>query len=193
MIEIFSLFLVAVFVNNFVMVQFLGLCPFIGASQRLSNAAGMSLATIFVLTLSSGASHLVNHYLLIPLGLEFLRIIAFIVIIAGVVQFAEITIRSTQPILHRSLGIYIPLITTNCAVLGLALLMARDAYSLTEALVYGLGASTGFSLVVLAFSSLREKLATADIPLVFSGNAIHLITAGLLSLAFMGFTGMGNG
>jgi len=191
MIETLSIFLTAVFVNNFVMVQFLGLCPFMGASQKLDNAIGMSLATIFVLTLAAGLSYLVNQYLLAPLNLEFLRIIAFIVIIAAIVQFAEMMIRSSHPVLHRSLGLFIPLITTNCAVLGVALLLVSKPYGFVTALFYGLGAACGFALVLLIFSAMRERLDQADIPAVFSGTAIHMITAALLSLAFMGFTGMG--
>ena len=179
-----------IFVNNFVMVQFLGLCPFMGASQKLESALGMAAATTFVLTLASGVSHLLNSWLLEPFALEYLRIVVFIVVIAGLVQFTELVIRKTQPLMHQVLGIFIPLITTNCAVLGVALLNVRQTHSLLDSLFYGLGAALGFSLVLIVFTAMRERLAGADVPAPFQGAAIHMITAGLLSLAFMGFTGM---
>ena len=182
--------LTTVFVNNFVMVQFLGLCPFMGASQRLETAIGMSAATTFVLTLSCGASYLIDTYLLVPFGLDYLRIIAFIVVIGALVQFSEVVMRSTQPVLHQVLGIFVPLITTNCAVLGVALLNARELHGLADSLIYGFGAALGFSGLLIVFSVIREKQAAADIPLPFRGAAINMITAGILSLAFMGFTGM---
>ncbi|MCB1647153.1 MAG: electron transport complex subunit RsxA [Pseudomonadales bacterium] len=180
-----------IFTNNFVMVQFLGLCPFMGASRRLDMATGMAAATTFVLTLAAAASYLLEHYVLMPLDLGYLRIISFIVVIAMLVQLAEIVIRATQPLLHQMLGIFIPLITTNCAVLGVALLSVRQNHSLFEAIIYGFGASLGFSLVLVLFAAIRERQAGADIPVPFRGAAINMITAGLLSLAFLGFTGMG--
>jgi electron transport complex protein RnfA len=179
-----------IFINNFVMVQFLGLCPFMGASQKFDSAVGMAAATTFVLTLASAASFLVEHYLLIPFELQYLRIILFIVIIAALVQFSEMIIRATQPMLHQVLGIFIPLITTNCAVLGVALLNVRHSRTFFESIVYGFGAAIGFSLVLIVFAAIREKQEHQDIPLPFRGAAINMITAGLLSLAFMGFTGM---
>lgn len=182
--------LTAIFVNNFVMVQFLGLCPFMGASRKFHGALGMAAATTFVLTLASAASYLVEHYVLIPLEIEFLRIIAFIVIIAALVQFTEIVIRATQPLLHQILGIFIPLITTNCAVLGVALLNVRQTHGFVESIMYGFGAALGFSLLLLMFAAIREKQEFADIPVPFQGAAINMITAGLLSLGFLGFTGM---
>ena len=172
------------------MVQFLGLCPFMGASQKFESAIGMAAATTFVLTFASAASYLVETYLLVPLNLEYLRIIAFIVIIAALVQFAEMVIKSTQPLLHQVLGIFIPLITTNCAVLGVALLNVRQAHSFYESIIFGFGAALGFSLMLIMFASIRERLETANTPSPFQGAAIHMITAGLLSLGFMGFTGM---
>lgn len=190
MIEALTIFVTAIFVNNFVMVQFLGLCPFMGASQKMSSAYGMCLATIFVLTLASAISYVVNVTLLIPLEVEFLRIIVFIVIIAAIVQLAEMMIRNSQPVLYQVLGIFIPLITTNCAVLGVALINVRQSHSFLESVFFGLGAGIGFSLVLLMFAALRERMVHADIPQVFAGSAINMITAGLLSLAFMGFTGM---
>lgn len=184
--------LTAVFVNNFVMVQFLGLCPFMGASQRLDSAIGMATATTFVLTLASGLSFLVEHWLLIPFGLEYLRIIAFIVIIAALVQFSEMVIRATQPLLHQVLGIFIPLITTNCAVLGVALLNVRASHSFVDSVFYGLGAAVGFSMLLICFAAMRERLDHANIPAPFRGAAINMMTAGIVSLAFLGFTGMGS-
>jgi len=180
----------AIFVNNFVMVQFLGLCPFMGASAKLDSAVGMAAATTFVLTLASALAFMVEHYILLPLHLEYLRIIAFIVLIAALVQFAEMVMRATQPLLHQVLGIFIPLITTNCAVLGVALLNVRQSHSFIDSLFFGLGAALGFSLLLILFAAMREKLEHADIPGPFRGAAINMITAGLLSLAFMGFTGM---
>ena len=179
-----------IFVNNFVMVQFLGLCPFMGASQRLDTAIGMSAATTFVLTLSCGISYLLDTYLLIPFNLEYLRIIAFIVVIGTMVQFSEVVMRATQPLLHEVLGIFVPLITTNCAVLGVALQNASKDLNFMESSLYGFGAGAGFSLVLIFFSAMRERLAAADIPAPFEGAAIAMITAGLMSLAFMGFSGL---
>ncbi|GAA0570067.1 electron transport complex subunit RsxA [Halomonas salifodinae] len=180
-------------VNNFVLVQFLGLCPFMGVSNKLESAIGMAAATTFVLTLSALVSHLVFHRLLAPLGLEYLRIIAFILVIAAVVQFTELMVRKTSPLLHQVLGIFLPLITTNCAVLGVALLSVRRESSLIEAGLYGLGAALGFSLVLVLFAALRERLALADVPRPFRGAAIAMISASLMSLAFMGFAGLVQG
>ena len=179
-----------IFVNNFVMVQFLGLCPFMGASQKFDSAVGMAAATTFVLTLASAASYLVEHYLLIPFDLQYLRIISFIVIIAALVQFSEIVIKATQPLLHQILGIFIPLITTNCAVLGVALINVNHSRGFFESIMFGLGAALGFSLLLIMFAAIREKQEHKQIPAPFQGAAINMITAGLLSLAFMGFTGM---
>ena len=182
--------LTTVFVNNFVMVQFLGLCPFIGASQRLDTAIGMSAATTFVLTLSCGISYLLDKYILVPLELEYLRIIAFIVVVGTMVQFSEVVMRATQPLLHQVLGIFVPLITTNCAVLGVALLNTRQTHNFAESLTYGFGAALGFSGLLIVFSAIRERQTAADIPTPFKGAAINMISAGILSLAFLGFTGM---
>ena len=179
-----------IFVNNFVMVQFLGLCPFMGASQRLEGAIGMSAATTFVLTIACAISYLVDHYLLIPFELEYLRIIAFIVIIASLVQFSELVMRATQPLLHQVLGLFVPLITTNCAVLGVALLNSRTTHNFVESIIYGFGAALGFSGLLIVFAAFREKQQAADIPAPFRGAAINMITAGILSLGFLGFTGM---
>ncbi|MCU7805074.1 MAG: electron transport complex subunit RsxA [Candidatus Thiodiazotropha sp. (ex Lucinoma kastoroae)] len=179
-----------VLVNNFVLVKFLGLCPFMGVSRKLETATGMGLATTFVLTLSSICSYLVNEYLLVPLGLEFLRTIAFILVIAVVVQFTEMVMHKTSPMLYQVLGIFLPLITTNCAVLGVALLNTQEQHGFIESALYGFGAAAGFSLVLVLFAGIRERVTVADVPEPLQGNAIALITAGLMSLAFMGFAGL---
>jgi Na+-translocating ferredoxin:NAD+ oxidoreductase subunit A len=179
----------AALVNNFVLVQFLGLCPFMGVSNSVSSAVGMSVATAFVLTLASVASYLVTGWLLVPLGLEYLRIVAFILVIAALVQLTELYMRHTAPLLHRVLGVYLPLITSNCAVLGVALLNVREQHSLLESAFYGFGAALGFGLVLVMLAAAREKLAMADVPASFRGAPIGLITAGLMALAFMGFAG----
>jgi electron transport complex protein RnfA len=179
-----------VLVNNFVLVKFLGLCPFMGVSRKQETALGMGLATTFVLTLSAAIAYLINRYLLMPLGIEYLRIIAFIVVIAAVVQFTETVINKTSPVLYQLLGIYLPLITTNCAVLGVALLNVQTEHGFLESALYGFGAAVGFSLVLTLFAAVRERVAVADVPEPFRGNAIALITAGLMSLAFMGFAGL---
>ncbi len=182
-----------VLVNNFVLVKFLGLCPFMGVSRKLETATGMGLATTFVLTLSSVCSYLVNEYVLAPLGLEYLRTIAFILVIAAVVQFTEMVVHKTSPLLYQVLGIFLPLITTNCAVLGVALLNVQAQHGFLASAVYGLGAALGFSLVLALFAAMRERLAVADVPAPFRGASISLVTAGLMSLAFMGFAGLVRG
>lgn len=190
MSEYLLLFISTVLVNNFVLVKFLGLCPFMGVSKKLEPAIGMGLATAFVLTLTSALSYLVDHWLLIPLDIAYLRTMAFILVIAVVVQFTEMVVHKTSPDLYRLLGIYLPLITTNCIVLGLALLNVTERHDFLQSVVYGLGGGLGFSLVLMLFATLRERLAAADVPLPFRGIAIAMITAGLMSLAFMGFTGL---
>ena len=179
-----------VLVNNFVLVKFLGLCPFMGVSSRTETAIGMSFATTFVMTIASLLSYIVNTYILTPLGLEYLTTMMFILVIAVVVQFTEMVVHKTSANLYRLLGIFLPLITTNCAVLGVALLNIYEQHNFLESIVYGFGAAVGFSLVLIMFSAMREKLANADIPKPFKGSAIAMITAGLMSLAFMGFTGL---
>lgn len=179
-----------ILVNNFVLVKFLGLCPFMGVSRKLETAIGMALATTFVLTLSSVCSYLVNTYILAPLDLEFLRTIMFILVIAVVVQFTEMVVHKTSPLLYNVLGIFLPLITTNCAVLGVALLIVQEELGFLQAAFYGFGAAVGFSMVLILFAGIRERIAVADVPDIFQGNAISLITAGIMSLAFMGFVGL---
>ncbi len=187
----YALILVStVLVNNFVLVKFLGLCPFMGVSKKLETAMGMGLATTFVLTLSSVCSYAVNAYLLQPLGLEYLRTISFILVIAAVVQFTEAVVQKTSPVLYNVLGIFLPLITSNCAVLGVALLNVQADHGLVASALYGFGAALGFSLVLTLFAAIRERVTVADVPVPFQGSAIAMITAGLMSLAFMGFTGL---
>lgn len=181
-----------VLVNNFVLVKFLGLCPFMGVSSKTETAIGMSYATTFVMTLASLLSYLVKTYILSPLGLDYLTTMAFILVIAVVVQFTEMVVHKTSANLYRSLGIFLPLITTNCAVLGVALLNMYEQHNFLESIIYGFSAALGFSLVLVMFSAMREKLANADVPQPFKGSAIAMITAGLMSLAFMGFTGLVN-
>jgi len=188
--ELALIILGTVLVNNFVLVKFLGLCPFMGVSRKLESALGMAAATTFVLTVSAACSYLVNTYLLAPLDLVYLQTIAFILVIAAVVQFTEMLVQKVSPLLYQVLGIYLPLITTNCAVLGVALLNVQESHSFLESLVYGFGAALGFSLVLSLFAAMRERMSAADIPEPFRGAAIALITAGLLSMAFLGFTGL---
>ncbi len=190
----FALILIStVLVNNFVLVKFLGLCPFMGVSRKLETSLGMGLATTFVLTLSSICSYLVNEYMLVPLGIEYLRTIAFILVIAVVVQFTEMVVHKTSPMLYQVLGIFLPLITTNCAVLGVALLNTQNQFGFMQSAVYGFGAAVGFSLVMVLFAAMRERIHVGDVPAPFKGVAIALITAGLMSMAFMGFSGLVKG
>ena len=188
--EFLIILLSAVLVNNFVLVQFLGLCPFMGVSTKLESAIGMAAATTFVLTLASLCSYVVYTWVLKPLGIEYLRLISFIMIIAATVQFTEMVIRKNSPLLHRVLGIFLPLITTNCAVLGVALINIDHQHSFVQSILYGAGAAIGFSLVLICFAALRERLVLADIPKPFQGAAMAMITAGMMSLAFLGFAGL---
>ncbi len=190
MIEYFLILVSTVLANNFVLVRFLGLCPFMGVSNKLEGAIGMSVATMFVLTLSSVTSYLLSAYLLRPMGLEYLSTLSFILVIAAVVQLTEMVMRKTSPLLYRILGIFLPLITSNCAVLGVALLNVQEQHNLLQSALYGFGAAAGFGGVLVMFAAMREKIAHADIPLHFRGAPIGLITAGMMALAFMGFTGL---
>lgn len=181
--------LTTVLINNFVLAQFLGLCPFMGVSRKIDTALGMGFATAFVLTLASVTAWALDTWLLEPYRIEFLRTIAFIVSIAVIVGLTELFLAKQSPLLHRVLGVYLPLITTNCAVLGVALLNSRERHTLLESAIYGLGAALGFTLVLVIFAALRERLDAADIPAPFKGTPIALITAGILAIAFMGFGG----
>ena len=188
--EYLLLLIGTVFVNNIVLVKFLGLCPFMGVSRKVETAIGMSAATTFVLTLSALLSYMINSWILAPLGLEYLRTIAFIIAIAAVVNFTEMVVHKTSPLLYNVLGIFLPLITTNCAVLGVALINVQEQNGFFESVVYGFGAALGFSLVLILFAAMRERINVADVPAPFKGSAIGLVTAGLMSLAFMGLAGL---
>ncbi len=190
MTEYILIIISTVLVNNFVLVKFLGLCPFMGVSKKTDAALGMGLATTFVLTLSSVLSYIIYTYLLQPFDIEFLQTIAFILAIAAVVGFTEMAIHKTSPALYQVLGIYLPLITTNCAVLGVALLNISESNTFLESAFYGFGAAVGFTLVMILFASMRERIEYADVPRPFRGAPIALITAGLMSVAFMGFGGL---
>lgn len=184
------LLVTTVLINNVLLSKFLGLCPFMGVSNKLDTALSMGLATTFVLTLSAMASWLVEYYMLIPLHIPFLRILSFILVIAAIVQFTEMVIHKTSPVLYQVLGIYLPLITTNCAVLGVALLTVQENLNFLQSAMYGFGSSLGFTLVMIIFAGIRERLAVSQIPAAFAGIPIAFITAGLLSMAFMGFSGL---
>lgn len=188
--DLFFVVIAAVLVNNFVLTQFLGLCPFMGVSRRVETAFGMSLATAFVLTLACILGHLTYTYLLVPWDAEWLRTPAFILIIAVAVQATELLVRFASPMLHQVLGLYLPLITTNCAVLGVALLNLRSGHDLLTSAFYGFGAAVGFGLVLVLFAALRERLEGEAVPVPFRGAAIALVTAGILSMGFMGFEGL---
>jgi electron transport complex protein RnfA len=180
----------AVLVNNFVLRRFLGICPFLGVSRQVKTALGMSGAVVFVMTMASVVTWLVYNFILVPFELVYLQTVTFILVIASLVQLVELALQKLSPALYKALGIYLPLITTNCAVLGVSVLNIQKEYSLVETATFGFGAALGFGLAMLLFSGLRERIDLCDTPLPFRGTAIGLVTAGLLSLAFMGFTGL---
>lgn len=188
--SLFILFLGAIFVNNFIFSKFLGICPFLGVSKKVETAAGMGVAVIFVITLASAATWVVYNLVLVKLGLEYLYNIAFILIIASLVQFVEMFIKKSSPSLYQALGVYLPLITTNCAVLGVAVLNMDNKYDFIQSIVNGVGAAIGFTLAIVLFAGVRERIAPNNIPKAFQGFPIALITAGLMSIAFLGFSGM---
>ena len=190
MFEHLGLIVATVLVNNIVLVKVLGLCPFMGVSRQMDSALGMGAATAFVLTLSSGFGFLIDQWVLQPYELEYLRTLSYIVVIASVVGLTDLYVAATSPVLHHRLGIYLPLITTNCAVLGVPLLNANEHRDFLASLLFGLGNAAGFTLVLVLFAGLRERLDGLDIPRPFRGSAIGMITAGLMSLAFMGFAGL---
>ncbi len=192
MAEYILLIIGAVLVNNFVLTRFLGICPFLGVSKKLETSLGMCGAVVFVMTAASAVTWLVQHYILNPLNLEYLQTIAFILVIASFVQLIDIAMKRFLPKLHGALGIFLPLITTNCAVMGVSVLNIQLKYNFVKACVFGLAASLGFSLALIIFTGLREKIDRANPPRAFQGVAIALITAGLLSLAFMGFATLVN-
>ncbi|MEA5040364.1 MAG: electron transport complex subunit RsxA [Clostridiaceae bacterium] len=189
-LEIFSLALGAILINNFIFSRFLGCCPFLGVSKKTDTALGMGLAVIFVITLASAVTYVLNTYVLVPLHLQYMQTVAFILVIAALVQFVEMVLMKTMPALYQALGIYLPLITTNCAVLGVALLNVQYDYNFIQSVIFGASAAIGFTLAIVLFASIREKLVFADYPKAFEGFPIALVTASLLSMAFMGFSGL---
>ncbi|NQT30129.1 MAG: electron transport complex subunit RsxA [Candidatus Saganbacteria bacterium] len=191
--ELLIIFISASIVNNFVLSYFLGICPFLGVSNKLEKAVSMGLATTFVMVLAAMVTWLINNLILIPFNLPFLQYVSFIIVIASLVQFVEMFIRKTSPALYRALGIFLPLITTNCAILGLALMSVLREYSFIQSLVFGLAAGLGFTLALCIMAGIREELELAPIPEPFKGAPITLIIAGLLALAFMGFAGLITG
>ena len=186
---LFTISLNAILAENFILVKFLGICPFMGVSKKTDTAFGMGLAVIFVMGLASAATWLVNKYLLVSLGLEFMQTVVFILVIAALVQFVEMFLQKALPALYQALGIYLPLITTNCAVLGVALLNIQNNYSFIESLIYGVTGGVGFTLAIVLFSSVRQRLEDCDCPKAFKGFPLALIAAGLLALSFLGFSG----
>lgn len=180
----------AIFVNNILLSQFLGICPFLGVSNKLSTATGMSGAVCFVITLATVVTYLLQHYVLVPLGIEFLQTISFILVIAALVQMVEIVLKKVSPSLYQALGIFLPLITTNCAVLGVAISVIDKGFDLGQSVVYAFATSLGYGLAMIIFAGLRETLSLNNVPKAFRGIPIALITAGILALAFMGFSGL---
>ena len=191
--EYVLIFITAIFVNNIVLSQFLGICPFLGVSKKIDTASGMGAAVTFVLVLATIVTYIIQHYLLNPFGLAYLQTIAFILVIAALVQMVEIILKKLSPSLYKALGVFLPLITTNCCILGVAILVIQKDYSLLEGIVYAFSTALGFALAMVVFAGLREQLAFSRIPKVLQGMPIALITAGLLSMAFMGFSGVDGG
>ena len=191
--EYILIFISAIIVNNIVLSQFLGICPFLGVSQKINTSLGMGGAVAFVLTLATIVTFLVQKYILDPFGLQYLQTITFILVIASLVQMVEIVLKKVSPALYQALGIFLPLITTNCAVLGVAILVIQKDYNLLEAVVYAFSTAIGFALALTVFAGIREQLSMVNIPKGMKGMAIVLVTAGLLSLAFMGFSGVDGG
>ena len=191
--EFLLIFISAIFVNNIILSQFLGICPFLGVSQKVNTSLGMGAAVAFVMTLATIVTYLVQYYILNPLGLQYLQTIAFILVIAALVQMVEIILKKVSPALYQALGIFLPLITTNCAVLGVAILVIQKDYSLLQSIVYAFSTAIGFALAITVFAGIREQLSPVKIPKGMQGVSIVLVTAGLLSLAFMGFSGVDGG
>lgn len=191
--EYILIFISAIFVNNIILSQFLGICPFLGVSKKIDTALGMGMAVAFVLTLATIVTYLIQYGLLVPLGLQYLQTLAFILVIAALVQMVEIILRKVSPALYQALGIFLPLITTNCAVLGVAILVIQKDYTLAESIAYAFSTALGFALALTVFAGMREQMALVQIPKGMRGMAIVLVAAGLLSLAFMGFGGVDSG
>ena len=190
MLEYISIIITAIFINNIVLAQFLGICPFLGVSKRISSAVGMGMSVTFVITISTTVTWLLQYFVLTPLGLEFLQTIAFILVIAFLVQLLEIVMKKTVPAMYQALGVFLPLITTNCAVLGVAILVVQKGFNLMESITYGVATSIGFTLALWIFAGIREQLELSDSPRAMRGTPLALLCAGLLALAFMGFSGI---
>ena len=190
MIDLVLLVLAGIFVNNYVLSQFLGICPFLGVSKRVETATGMGVAVIFVITLACAATYLVYNFILVPLGIEYLYNIAFILVIAALVQFVEMFLKKSSPSLYQALGVFLPLITTNCAVLGVAVLNMQQSYNFIESVLNGIGGSAGFALAIILFAGIRERIEFNDTPKAFDGFPMALVTAGIMSIAFLGFQGL---
>ena len=188
--EYILIFISAIFVNNIILSQFLGICPFLGVSKKIDTALGMGMAVAFVLTLATIVTYLIQYGLLVPLGLQYLQTLAFILVIAALVQMVEIILRKVSPALYQALGVFLPLITTNCCVLGVAIMVIQKDYNLLEAIVYAISIAIGFALALIIFAGIREQLAMTHVPEGMKGTPIALITAGLLAMAFMGFSGI---
>lgn len=193
MLEIIGIIITAIFVNNIVFAQFLGICPFIGVSQRIDSAVGMGMAVTFVMTIATAVTWALQHYVLAPLGLQYVQTIVFILVIAILVQMLELVMHKVSPSLYTALGVYLPLITTNCAVLGVALIVAQKSFGLVDGVVYAVATALGFTLALVLFAGIRSQLALAEVPASMRGVPIALITAGLLAMAFMGFAGISIG
>ena len=188
--NLLAIMLGAILANNFIFSQFLGICPFLGVSKKVDTAVGMGIAVTFVMGLASAVCYVVNQFVLIKFGLEYMQTVTFILVIASLVQFIEMFLQKSMPSLYTALGIYLPLITTNCAVLGVVLLNVQNSYGFIESVVYGITGGLGFLLAIVLFASIRERLVFADYPMAFEGFPIALVTAGLMALAFMGFSGL---
>jgi len=190
--ELITLFIAAILVNNFVLYYFLGICPFLGVSKKIDAALSMGMAVTFVMTMTAVVSWMINHWILIPYNLDYLQIVSFILVIAALVQLVEMFIRKISPPLYQALGIYLPLITTNCAIMGLALLAALKDYGFAKTVIFGVGSGLGFTLAIVLMAGIREQLDLADVPKPLKGAGIALIVAGIMALAFTGFSGMIN-
>lgn len=188
--EYFVIIIAAIFVNNIVLAQFLGICPFLGVSNRISTAVGMGMAVIFVMTITAIVAYLLQYYVLVPLGIEYMQTIVFILVIAALVQIVELILKKVSPALYQALGIFLPLITTNCAVLGIAILLVQKEYDMVQSVVYSAATAAGFALALIIFAGIREKFELEDMPPAMKGTPIALVTAGILAMAFMGFAGL---
>jgi len=188
--EYFVIIIGSIFVNNIILAQFLGICPFLGVSNKVSTSMGMGMAVTFVITISSLVVYLLQYYVLVPLGIEFMQTIVFILVIAALVQMVEIILKKVSPALYQALGVFLPLITTNCAVLGVAILLVQKQYNLTQSVLFGFSTALGFTLAIVLFAGMREKLDLNDVPKTMKGVPIALVTAGILAMAFMGFSGL---